>query len=160
LKIKHQNSIFFGIDIYSPKVENLKYFNFIKEDLNKKYSLRSFKKIDIIYSFRCFMYLKNEIKLKVIQEAYEILNVGGVLLIDLCGNPNRPSEMTEDDYLLLNFLSKKIKENGKLIKKIYPKEIKLLNEEITPKDRSLIARIKDIETYSLLLRKNQLDLNF
>ncbi len=160
LKISFPGVKAYGIDLYSPAKENLKYFQHLSLDLNQKNVISSIKnRFDIIFSFRCFMYLDIDKRINLIKECYEKLNPKGSILIDICGSKENPSELSEEDFKLLSYLSKNLRTEDKLIKKEYKTEIELLDEKPTEQELKIIKKIKDIQTYSLFIKKNNQKLN-
>lgn len=156
IKIKFLKSEVYGIDIYTPVKENMEYFQYINLDLNQNdFMIKIPERLDIIFSFRCFMYLNIDKRLELIRGFYEKLKIGGTMLIDICGSEDNPSELSDSDFELLSYISKKLRNTDKLIKKNYNPEIELLDQKPTEKDLEIIRRIKNIDTYSLFVKKTK-----
>ena len=94
-------------------------------------------------------------RLELIRGFYEKLKIGGTMLIDICGSEDNPSELSDSDFELLSYISKKLRNTDKLIKKNYNPEIELLDQKPTEKDLEIIRRIKNIDTYSLFVKKTK-----
>ena len=154
IKLKYNCSELYGVDIFTPEKENLNYFQHLSLNLNdSKHISRIPDKLDIIFSFRCFMYLSIDIRIQTIKTYYSKLKMGGVMLIDMCGTPESPSEISDNDLVMLSYISKNLNKNDKLIKKNYKVEVELLENKPSDKELKMINRIKDIETYSLIIIK-------
>lgn len=93
----------FGVDLLEKNPNQN--FNFFKKNI-LGLSLKDFenKPLDFIYSFRVFCYLSEIEKRVMIKKIYnELLNLGGIALIDICGDGRNKEfiQITSDDIHLI-----------------------------------------------------------
>lgn len=127
------NAKVYGCDILDIDiVENKNQINFVNKNIfDMSLSDVDNDGFDFIYSFRMFLYLEPEQKLKLFRKLYsDFLKIGGVLLIDFTGDvrKNSYSETTKEDLKLISYLMAQYNERLELITLDYPFEQALTPE--------------------------------